>query len=198
LKDRIAPWERELLAVADYERGVLSTLPQEFADYYQGGTLDEITLGANTGEWSTLKLHYRVLGRVGDREMSTTVLGQKISMPICVAPTAFHRLACEEGEMATARAAKGAGTLFILSSLSNTAMEKVFQPSQGYGLAGSSARGLRRDSTGRRTVLVSALCLQGPGSHARARAKSGGGGGGGDCVDGGCAGVGDEREGCEE
>jgi 4-hydroxymandelate oxidase len=47
-------------------------------------------------------------------------------MPICVAPTAFHKLACDEGEVATARAAKKAGTLFILSSLSNTAMEKVF------------------------------------------------------------------------
>ncbi|HZE57754.1 MAG TPA: alpha-hydroxy acid oxidase, partial [Chthoniobacterales bacterium] len=52
--------------------------------------------------------------------------GQPISMPICVAPTAFHRLACEEGEVAAAEAAKAAGTLFILSSLSNTAMEKVF------------------------------------------------------------------------
>jgi 4-hydroxymandelate oxidase len=47
-------------------------------------------------------------------------------MPICVAPTAFHKLACEEGEIATARAAKKMGTLFILSSFSNTAMEKVF------------------------------------------------------------------------
>jgi 4-hydroxymandelate oxidase len=47
-------------------------------------------------------------------------------MPIVVAPTAFHKLACEAGEIATARAAKAAGTLFILSSLSNTAMEQVF------------------------------------------------------------------------
>jgi 4-hydroxymandelate oxidase len=47
-------------------------------------------------------------------------------MPVVVAPTAFHRLACEAGEIATARAAKKAGTLFILSSLSNTAMEAVF------------------------------------------------------------------------
>jgi 4-hydroxymandelate oxidase len=67
-----------------------------------------------------------VLAGVGVRQMSTTMLGQPISMPICVAPTAFHRLACEDGEVATARAAKAAGTLFILSSLSNTAMEKVF------------------------------------------------------------------------
>jgi 4-hydroxymandelate oxidase len=47
-------------------------------------------------------------------------------MPIVVAPTAFHKLACESGEIATARAAKAAGTLFILSSLSNTPMEQVF------------------------------------------------------------------------
>jgi 4-hydroxymandelate oxidase len=47
-------------------------------------------------------------------------------MPIAVAPTAFHRLACDEGEIAAAKAAKAAGTLFILSALSNTAMEVVF------------------------------------------------------------------------
>jgi 4-hydroxymandelate oxidase len=58
--------------------------------------------------------------------LATSILGQTISMPIAVAPTAFHRLACEHGEIATARAAKAAGTLFILSSLSNTAMESVF------------------------------------------------------------------------
>jgi 4-hydroxymandelate oxidase len=60
-------------------------------------------------------------------------------MPIVVAPTAFHKLACEAGEIATARAAKAAGTLFILSSLSNTAMEKVFAdpPSPGYGVTGA-------------------------------------------------------------
>jgi 4-hydroxymandelate oxidase len=111
-------------------------------DYFEGGALDEITLRANTAGWERLKLHYRVLAGVGDRDLSTTVLGQQISMPIVVAPTAFQRLACEEGEIATARAAKKAGTLFILSSLSNTAMEKVFQeaaalkcpPSQGSGV----------------------------------------------------------------
>jgi 4-hydroxymandelate oxidase len=47
-------------------------------------------------------------------------------LPIVVAPTAFHKLACEAGEIATAKAAKAAGALFILSSLSTTAMEIVF------------------------------------------------------------------------
>ncbi len=88
--------------------------------------MDEITLRENTAGWERLKLYYRVLAGVGSRDLATTVLGQPISMPIVVAPTAFHRLACEAGEIATARAAKAAGTLFILSSLSNTAMESVF------------------------------------------------------------------------
>ncbi|MEY2511774.1 MAG: 4-hydroxymandelate oxidase [Verrucomicrobiota bacterium] len=98
-------------------------------DYFEGGALDEITLRENTAGWERLKLYYRVLAGVGPRQLETTVLGQKISMPIVVAPTAFHKLACDAGEIATARAAKAAGTLFILSSLSNTAMEKVFAES---------------------------------------------------------------------
>ena len=124
------------LNLAEYKCRALSLLAKEVADYYQGGALDEITLAQNTAGWERLKLYYRVLAGVGPREMSTTVLGQPISMPICVAPTAFHKLACEAGEVATARVAKAAGTLFILSSLSNTAMEQVFEgpPSRGSGV----------------------------------------------------------------
>jgi 4-hydroxymandelate oxidase len=112
--------------VADYATAAHGKLPREVCDYFEGGALDEITLRENTSGWERLKLYYRVLAGVKERDLSTTVLGQKISMPICVAPTAFHKLACEEGEIATARAAKKAGTLFILSSLSNTPMEEVF------------------------------------------------------------------------
>ena len=115
-----------LLSVADYARSARGKLADGVRDYFEGGALDEITLRENTAGWERLKLYYRVLAGVGEREQGTTVLGQKISMPIVVAPTAFHKLACEAGEIATARAAKAAGTLFILSSLSNTAMEKVF------------------------------------------------------------------------
>ncbi len=115
-----------LLNIADYARAARCKLTKEVCDYFDGGALDEITLAENTAGWERLKLYYRVLAGVGRRDMSTTVLGQSVSMPILVAPTAFHRLACDEGELATACAAKAAGTLFILSSLSNTAMEAVF------------------------------------------------------------------------
>src|ERR1051326_5092845 len=115
-----------LLNIDDYARAARGRLAKDALDYYEGGALDEVTLRENTDSWTRLKLYYRVLAGVGARDLSTTVLGQPISMPIVVAPTAFHRLACEAGEIATARAAKAAGTLFILSSLSNTAMESVF------------------------------------------------------------------------
>jgi 4-hydroxymandelate oxidase len=115
-----------LLNIADYARVARSRLSKDVLDYYEGGALDEITLRENVAAWERLKLYYRVLAGVGERAIATTVLGQPVSMPILVAPTAFHRLACEQGEIATARAAKAVGTLFILSSLSNTAMELVF------------------------------------------------------------------------
>jgi len=115
-----------LLNISDYARAARARLPKGVLDYYEGGALDEITLRENVAAWQNLTLYYRVLAGVGSRELATSILGQTISMPIAVAPTAFHRLACEHGEIATARAAKAAGTLFILSSLSNTAMESVF------------------------------------------------------------------------
>jgi 4-hydroxymandelate oxidase len=115
-----------LVNVADYARAARSKLAKDVRDYFEGGALDEITLRENTAGWERLKLYYRVLAGVGKRDLTTTVLGQPVSMPIAVAPTAFHKLACEGGEIATARAAKAAGTLFILSSLSNMAMEAVF------------------------------------------------------------------------
>ncbi|MEY2498420.1 MAG: 4-hydroxymandelate oxidase [Verrucomicrobiota bacterium] len=115
-----------LLNVAEYARIARGKVPKDVCDYFDGGALDEIALRENTAGWERLKLFYRVLAGVGPRDMKTTLLGQPVSMPMVVAPTAFHRLACEEGELATARAAKAAGTLFILSSLSNTAMEAVF------------------------------------------------------------------------
>ncbi len=115
-----------LLNVADYARAARGKMPKDALDYYEGGALDEITLRENTDSWTRLKLYYRVLAGVAARDLRTTVLGQSVTMPIVIAPTAFHKLACEAGEIATARAAKAAGCLFILSSLSNTAMESVF------------------------------------------------------------------------
>jgi 4-hydroxymandelate oxidase len=115
-----------LINVADYARTARAALPADVFDYYEGGALDEITLSENAAAWGRVSIWYRVLAGVGPRETATTVLGRAVSLPILVAPTAFHKLATPEGELAAARAARRAGTLFTLSSLSNTAMEQVF------------------------------------------------------------------------
>jgi 4-hydroxymandelate oxidase len=94
-------------------------------DYYASGALDERTLRANVEAWSRILIHYRVLADVSARDAATTVLGTRVSMPVLVAPTAFHKLACADGELATARAAARAGTIMILSCLSNTRAEEV-------------------------------------------------------------------------
>jgi 4-hydroxymandelate oxidase len=114
------------LNVSDYVVAARASLPQAVLDYYEGGALDELTLRENTAGWQRLKLYYRVLAAIGDRKLGTTVLGRPISLPVAIAPTAFHQLACAAGEVASAHAAKAADTLFILSSLSNTPMERVF------------------------------------------------------------------------
>ena len=100
-------------------------------DYYSSGARDERTLRENVAAWARIPLHHRVLVDVSSRDLSTTVLGAPVSMPILVAPTAFHRLACEEGELATARAAARSRTVMILSSLSNTGVEQVCAVSEG-------------------------------------------------------------------
>jgi 4-hydroxymandelate oxidase len=100
-------------------------------DYFASGAHDERTLHENVAAWSRIPLHYRVLAGVASRDTSTTVLGSRIAAPVLIAPTAFHRLACAEGELATVRAAGRAGTVMILSSLSNTRVEDVCAAATG-------------------------------------------------------------------
>lgn len=118
--------DSKLLNIADFAAAARPELGQAVFDYYDGGALDEITLRENVEAWRRVRLYYRVLASVGSPDPQTAVLGQPVSMPILVAPTAFHRLACPGGELDTVGAAAKAGTAFILSSLSNTAMEEVF------------------------------------------------------------------------
>lgn len=100
-------------------------------DYYSSGADDEITLRRNVEAYRDFELHYRVLVDVTERDCSTTVLGQPIAFPVVVAPTAFQRLAHPEGELASVAAAGDAGTVFILSTLSNTRVEDVVKAARG-------------------------------------------------------------------
>jgi 4-hydroxymandelate oxidase len=78
-----------------------------------------------------LKVHYRVFVDVSKRDLSIDLYGDRISLPVLIAPTAFHRLAHPDGELATRRAAGEAGTIMTLSSLSNTRVEEVADTGSG-------------------------------------------------------------------
>jgi len=97
--------QKELVNVFDYEAAAREILPKLAYDYYRSGANDEITLHENHTAYERIKLKPRVLRDISKRDLTTTILGQTSSMPILVAPTAFHCLAHPEGEVATARAA---------------------------------------------------------------------------------------------
>ena len=122
---------KEIINLAELEGLARARLSQMAWDYYASGADDERCVVRNCEAFSRLALHYRVLVDVATRDLSTTVLGQRIAMPIAVAPTAFHRLAHRDGELASVRGAGEAGTLFILSTLSNTAVEEVVAAASG-------------------------------------------------------------------
>jgi isopentenyl diphosphate isomerase/L-lactate dehydrogenase-like FMN-dependent dehydrogenase len=110
-----------LLNVADYEREAERVLDAGPFGYYAGGAGDEMTLRDNVAAFSRWQLRPRVLVDVGEVTTATEVLGREVSMPLLVAPTAFHRLAHPDGELATARAAAAAGTIMCQSTLSSVA-----------------------------------------------------------------------------
>ena len=94
-------------------------------DYYAGGSDDEVTLGESRQSWSRLRLRPHVLRDVSQVSTHTTVLGRPVALPVLVAPMAYQRMAHDDGERATARAAARVGTTMIVSTLATVALEDV-------------------------------------------------------------------------
>lgn len=117
--------------VSDYEELAKQKLPKMVYDFYAGGAEDQWTLKENKEAFSKILFRPRVLIDVSHIDMSTSILGYKISMPIMVAPTALHKLAHQEGEVASAQAAAAAGTIMTLSSWSSCSIEEVSSSAPG-------------------------------------------------------------------
>lgn len=122
---------RKLLTVRDFERLARQRLSKPAYDYFRSGSEEERALARNEEAYRRWVVWYRVLVDVAERDLSTTVLGIPVAAPILIAPTAYHRLAHPEGELATARAATVAGTVYVVSTLATTALEDVAQESAG-------------------------------------------------------------------
>ena len=100
-------------------------LPPEVYDFYAGGADDEVTLRANEAAFARIGLLPRVLRGCGRPDLGVSLLGCRLSMPVLVAPTAFHRLADPDGERAVARACARAGVIMIAAMASTVAIEEV-------------------------------------------------------------------------
>ena len=100
-------------------------VPRPAFDYIAGGADDEVSLRSNREAYGKWALRPRVLVDVSSCDTSATVLGQRVSMPILVAPTAFHGLVHPDGETGTARGAAAAGTIMVVSAIATRTMEEI-------------------------------------------------------------------------
>src|SRR5690554_2803626 len=119
------------LNLAEYEALARARLPNAVYDYYAGGADDEITLRANRWAYERLGLRPRVLVDVSRIDTAVELLGTRLALPVLLAPTAFQRLAHAEGDLASARAARAAGTLLVASTLSTHPVEEIAAAAPG-------------------------------------------------------------------
>ncbi|AFK52302.1 alpha-hydroxy acid oxidase [Tistrella mobilis] len=131
----------------DFRRMARRRLPGPIFDYIDGAADDEVTLRRNTAAFDDCDLVPRVLRGVGAVDMSVTVMGQKLAMPVYCSPTALQRLFHHQGERAVAAAAGKFGTMFGVSSLGTVSLEEARRISNGpqvYQFYFHKDRGLNR------------------------------------------------------
>tara|TARA_A100001011_G_scaffold115655_1_gene122158 strand:+ start:50 stop:1204 length:1155 start_codon:yes stop_codon:yes gene_type:complete len=111
--------------VKDFRNLAKKRLPSPIFHYIDGAADDEITYKRNTDAYEQCDLIPNVLSGVDKVDMSTTVMGQKLDMPLYCAPTALQRLFHHEGEIGVAKAAEKFGTMFGISSLGTASIEEI-------------------------------------------------------------------------
>jgi len=119
--------------VADARRLAKQRVPRAVFDYIDGGAGSEITLRANLATLEAVEFRPRVgitKGRAAP-ELRTRVLGAEIDLPVLLGPVGFTRMMDPLGDVAGARAASKAGTIFTLSSMSGHTMEEVTAATSG-------------------------------------------------------------------
>ena len=117
--------------VEDFRKLAKKKLPAPIFHYIDGGSDDETTLKRNTESFLNCDLVPNILASVGQPNLSTTVLGQKIDLPIFLSPTAMQRLYHHDGDKASARAAEKFGTFYSMSTMATSSIEEVSNISGG-------------------------------------------------------------------
>ena len=114
----------------DFRALAKQRLPYPIFHYIDGGSDDEATLIQNTEAFEKCDLVPNVLRGVEDIDISVSVMGSKINLPLFFSPTALQRLFHHQGERAVAKVAEKFGTFFGISSLATVSIEEI---AQNYG-----------------------------------------------------------------
>jgi L-lactate dehydrogenase (cytochrome) len=109
----------------DFRRLAKRRLPRPIFDYIDGAADDEATYRRNSASFERCDLVPNVLRGVENVDISVTVMGQKLAMPVYCSPTALQRLFHHQGERAVAAAAANYGTMFGVSSLGTVSLEEL-------------------------------------------------------------------------
>ncbi len=109
--------------IFEYEELAKERLNQGEYDFIAGGATDEITIRRTRAVFDSIMMRPRMMIDISQRDLSTTILGQKISFPVMLDPAGHHSAAHPDAEIASVKAAGAAGTLMILSSHSSRTLE---------------------------------------------------------------------------
>ncbi|QRM44703.1 alpha-hydroxy acid oxidase [Rhizobium sp. BG4] len=113
------------LTIADLKTLARRRVPKMFFDYADSGAWTESTYRANESDFAKIKLRQRVLVDMTNRSLESEMIGQKVSMPVALAPTGMTGMQHADGEMLAARAAEEFGVPFTLSTMSICSIEDV-------------------------------------------------------------------------
>jgi L-lactate dehydrogenase (cytochrome) len=131
----------------DFRELARRRLPSPIFNYIDGAADDEVTYRHNTASFERCDLVPNVLRGVQAVDLSTTVMGQRLAMPVYCSPTALQRLFHHQGERAVAAAAAKYGTMFGVSSLGTVSLEELrrtYSTPQVYQFYFHKDRGLNR------------------------------------------------------
>jgi L-lactate dehydrogenase (cytochrome) len=113
------------VTIDDLRRLARRRLPRAVFDFIEGGAGDEWTVARNRAAFERLLFQPRVFVDVSKRDQATVVLGERVATPVLVSPTGMAGLCWPKGEVAAARAAQDAGTIYTLSTHSSCSIEEV-------------------------------------------------------------------------
>jgi L-lactate dehydrogenase (cytochrome) len=117
--------------VEDLRRSARRRLPRMIFDFVEGGADGELTVRANRDALDAVRFDPRYLTDVSARDVSTTVLGQRVAVPFLLAPAGLATVVHPDGELAAARAAGRAGTVFVVSTASGHRLETIAEHATG-------------------------------------------------------------------